>query len=315
MHVFFVIDAGKYEWQSVLLTASLRQFASGVEHVTAFVPQRRVSVISPKVLAFQERMGVAIDTLQDNDAFFASRYDHGNKVLAAQAMSGRGDALFLDTDTVFCRETDVSVALGEAFLAGVSTKGQLWATRKTAKWAELLNAAGYPPSDGEALEQTLPHLNGGVIFFRDQRVFGPTGDQTLGEAWLDMASRIDRLEFQDRRPWVDQLSLCIVARMLPPESVRTLDDSWNHSLVNDLEPLRSMPKILHYHGGNRTHKLRRNLGMGIVNMLLRDDEDFGDINDLVALSMETQARHIQFKEEAGIDVGANARRHKRWNKG
>ena len=286
MRIVFVIDAGKYEWQSVLLAASARLYASGCTGLTACVPAPRRGLISAAVLDHHAGMGVKIIEIGDVADHFSPRYDHGNKILAAAAMAGRGPALFMDSNTVFVKDTHLPDLLGGRTLAGARATGPAWPITDPAAWHRAHSAAGLPPDDPI-------HLNAGVIAW--------SAELELGPRWLDIAQAIDRSGLPNLRPWLDQVALGTLAASLPTGSVHHLDKTYNYSIVHDDACLPIVQHILHYHGGNWLQKLRRSLGPRAVNHILCGLPDFGDIDALARLADKTDARHHALKSDDQIN--------------
>lgn len=286
MRIVFVIDAGKYEWQSVLLAASARLYASGCTGLTACVPGPRRTLISESVLAHHVAQGVEIVEIGDVADHFSPRYDHGNKILAAAAMAGRGSALFMDSDTVFVKDTHLPDLLDGRTLSGARATGPAWPITDPAAWHRAHSAAGLPPADPI-------HLNAGVIAW--------SAELELGPRWLEIARAIDASGLPNLRPWLDQVALGTLAASLPTGSVNRLDKTYNYSIVHDPNRVPIVPHILHYHGGNRLQKLRRSLGPRAVNHILRGLPVFGDIDALARLADETDARHHALKSNDQIN--------------
>ena len=204
MRIVFVIDAGKYEWPSVLLAASERLYAGGCTGLTACVPAPRRELISETILSHHAAQGVGILEIGGVADHFAPRYDHGNKVLAAAAMAGRGPCVFMDSDTVFFKDTHLPDLLGGRTLAGARATGPAGPLptppRGTAPRAPPVCPPLTPSTSMQASSHGPPH-------------------------W---SSALPNL-----RPRLDQVALGTLAASLPTGWVHHLDKTYNYSIVHD----------------------------------------------------------------------------------
>ncbi|QPH54359.1 hypothetical protein [Pontivivens ytuae] len=304
LSVVFVIDVGKFEWQSVFLVSSLlHHFPPGLIEISAHVPARAIDNVSRDVLDFHERNGVEVATFRRKRAGFATPYRHGNKILACLTPRPSDWTLFLDTDTMVLRRCDPVAAAGEALLAALPSSFGMWGANRQNRWHDAYRAVGARGEDVLARHGGFPHFNGGVVLYRNGARYGPGGDMPFAEAWLDIAQRLDHAPYvRNKRPWLDQIALGTLAGLMEPEQIAPLDGSWNMSLVRKQARVPFGTNILHYHR-NSVHRPDQLLGRRVVERMLRDRAPFD--------SIEAIATHLAGSIEGHRVPGYSAKRNAR----
>jgi hypothetical protein len=245
--LFFVMDGPNFEPGAILLSVSLRKQMGQDITIEACVPTPRIDEISPMARDTLAACGVTIRSFEAK-ADWVQPYPHGNKILASCMDRGGNAAVFFDTDMVAIAPLDFS-GIGDAHTLMAVPEGVPTWSRHDADWAPLYEAFGLDlPTERVRLARgrritMLPYFNGGLVGFSLAK--GPEG-LTFAECWLDTALRIDRMDIDRRRPWLDQISLPIAAaRMGARLDVR--DPDYNFSLHRREVREDIDMRLLHYH--------------------------------------------------------------------
>ncbi|MFS4436919.1 hypothetical protein ACMA5I_01765 [Paracoccaceae bacterium GXU_MW_L88] len=283
--LFYMIDLGKIEWQSVLLLASLKEFMDpeGVE-IVAYAPGHRLPQIDARVIAAHERAGVEIRPLPEND-IFDGVYLQGNKMLAAAAKRDGEMGVFLDTDILAPRPFHISELVTPGHFSARYALASVWANNPR-QWGPVCDHFGIAPGHHarHARNGQCFYFNAGVVTFPEVSATG----QRFGETWLDTALEIDhRMQVQRKRPWLDQIALAAaVARMDLPYTI--LDDNWNRSIPKTIHKHTDLSdaRLIHYHGGRRPYTLRRFNMLDFCSALIAKHSDFPDIMSMCMYFVE-----------------------------
>lgn len=245
--LFFVMDGPDFEPGAILLAASLRRHMGAAIAIEACVPEPRADSVSDLARDVLGAMNVTIRHF-DNRADWATPYPHGNKILAACQPRDTAAAVFFDTDMVCTAPLDLA-GLGTAHTLMAVPEGVATWSRNDADWAPLYAEFGLGLPDtrvqltrGRRITM-LPYFNAGLVGY--SQAPGPDG-RTLPEIWLETALVLDRMEYDRKRPWLDQVALPIAAaRMGARLDVR--DGSYNFSLHRREANPELERHILHYH--------------------------------------------------------------------
>ncbi|WP_316012937.1 hypothetical protein [Roseobacter sp. HKCCA0434] len=288
--LIWVIDAGKFEWQAVLLLISILERFAPEERpaLHAYLPADAADAVSPDVLDFHRRNGVTVQVLPPMADALDPDYRHGHKILAC-AMPRRVDAtMFLDTDTVILRRCDPLSVLEKVDLAAMPSHHTPWAPHQSARWRDLYRQAGWDWDAAALLQGAHPHFNAGVILFREGPIIGR---RRFGEAWRDTARQIDALDgLEERRPWLDQIALGALAAQLDPDRIAPLDAGWNYPITQVDEEIPVTARIIHHHSGSRPLRLIRAIGHVPLTQMLRGHPPYEDIEKFRGLVEESFTR-------------------------
>lgn len=279
LKVFYIIDLGKIEWQSILFASSFLKFAnSDYIDLVAYAPNDRIDQIDETVIKFHQANNIKIEVFE-NTSPFVSLYPLGNKILAS-ALSKEADySLFLDTDTLFMKKVDLVGKFCNGNILGRDAPAKPWSKNEDswqviAKHFNIELKEAYKFSNGY-----LPYLNGGVLGFPTRL---PNGEY-LGESWLRTAIEIDHvIDVTDKRPWLDQVAFATTI-MLSNIQVDRLPLDWNFSINSkaNKETVGFNTNILHYHGGLKGSTLKLAKLSLFCGVLLKQFSDFESYNHLI----------------------------------
>ncbi|QEY31825.1 hypothetical protein EVJ50_05785 [Synechococcus sp. RSCCF101] len=150
-----------------------------------------------------------------------------NKVQALAAFGAR-PALLTDSDLFFHRPLPAEYLTWRACPAAVPEHGQI-----ELPWQRLYEACGLPQPQLRQLcgsgAASRPWFNAGLVAAPDAAA--------LGRAWLEMAERVNHLEWVPRRfPYLDQIALPLAMASLAPQGTLTaasvLDGRLNQNLFH-----------------------------------------------------------------------------------
>lgn len=267
--IIFIVDYGKLEWQSICLAASIRAFVRDRDfEIIAYCPEDRVDGLEETTKTWLEKFGVDIRPL-DTRSQYAPAYPHGNKILACAEPRQSSYCLFMDTDMIFVRPTN----LGPLFAAG----GFCAARETNARWA------GEPGLWDRLYEQNAPDAPRDLAVFSNQRVapsyynagfFGfddrpieQKANQRFGEIWREISYQIDAdPQISEKRPFLDQISLPVAvgACALTPME---LSADYNTHIRFEAEAGPNV-RVLHYHSNMHGNLLRESRYIGVLDQLL-----------------------------------------------
>ncbi|RED13034.1 hypothetical protein [Pontivivens insulae] len=285
--IIYVIDRGKFEWQSVLLLASLRRAFGRALAIHAYIPASVEAEIDARVVDFHRANGVIPKVLDDAHPGFARPYPHGNKILACAAPRSEPFGLFVDTDILALKGANPITALGQGDFGAVPARDGPWRPDHRDMWDAAYAALDLPLASGP-----YPYFNAGTVLFRQAPCFGRSGDQMFGQAWLEIARALDHAEgLNARRPWLDQIALGVIAGLVAEDKRIALDRAWNHSLTGNGQRPDAQTVLLHYHGGAQGNRLRNVMGRSRIDALLEGDDIFGDFNRMLRALEASIAAH------------------------
>jgi len=279
LKVFYIIDLGKIEWQSILFASSFLKFAkSEYIDLVAYVPSDRIDQIDKAVIEFHQDNNIKIEVFE-NTSPFTNLYPLGNKILASALSKETNYSLFLDTDTLFMQRVDLAKEFCTGKILGRDAPAKPW-SKNEGSWQVIAKHFNFNLKEAYKFSNGyLPYLNGGVLGFPTTL---PNGE-LFGETWLRTAIDIDHLiDVNDKRPWLDQVAFATTV-MRSNIEVDRLPLDWNFSINSKAtkETVGFNTKILHYHGGLVGHTLKIAGLSPFCNVLLKQYSDFESLNNLI----------------------------------
>lgn len=221
-NIMAVVQAGRLEYEAVILAASLRHSApnfAGKLHLAEPQPGPRWSsdprISDPAVRGLLADLGAEI--LPFENRVFGESYPHGNKI---EALTALPDApfLFLDTDTLITGDIGAvpfDFARPSASMRREATWPiiELYGPGYSATWKSLYDRFGLDFESSLDLSQPdeyfrrYLYLNAGWFYHESAHAFGTR--------FLDYARTIRddpprELECQQLYPWLDQIALPLV---------------------------------------------------------------------------------------------------------
>lgn len=278
----FVVHEGKLETQALLLAASIRQQNQDKFDLLACVPKDFGGVeTGVKATTKQLLMELGVRFVEVENPI-GEGYLIGNKLncLAATSASRR---TFLDTD-MLCL---TPLKLPELSNNQIAVKP---ADRKTYSWTDeqwtqaYHDYATYQLNRRECLLSTCfdelmwPYFNAGLISIK--------GCPEFSDTWSNISKALDQDDnYNNKRPWLDQLSLPLVIKRLNLSVVNLTE---THNFPANIKTLdKENVELVHYHrpemfSQNRT--LLKHLNLLIENYswllnVLKADSDWSDVVD------------------------------------
>ncbi len=218
--IMAVGQAGRLQFEAVLLAASLRALNPGFNGLIIAEPQPgplwpddpRMTDPARSLLT---DLGATIIPFDNHH--FGARYPYGNKIEALAALPPR-PFLFLDTDTLVTGPlTDLAIDFARPSASmrrtGTWPTIELYGPTPTQVWKSLYDrfgldfASSLDPTQPQDYWQSFLYFNAGWFFHHDPQAFGAR--------FTDYATRIrdDRpaeLICQELNPWLDQVALPLV---------------------------------------------------------------------------------------------------------
>ena len=219
-HVFFVVQAGRLEFEAVLFATSFRAANPGFKgRLIAAEPSgakwSKPVAISDPVRRLLLDQGVEI--LPFENRHFGESYPHGNKI-EAMAVLPAEPFVFFDTDTVFTGPLssvgfDFSRPSASMRREGTWPEPPLYAVGYTEIWKSLYDkfdldfASSLDLSQPDEYWRRYLYFNAGWFFGADAQAFGKRFmNYAHGIRW----DTPDALACQSLDPWLDQVALPLV---------------------------------------------------------------------------------------------------------
>ena len=140
---------------------------------------------------------------------FDPAYPHGNKILATLAPKDTDFAAFLDSDMLFLQPCLVEEIVSAGQIGMVASSSMRWAPQTV--WDQIYGTFGMAVPDQritmnrDKRQLVVPYFNAGLIMV-DEGWRSPQG-QRFAEVWMDTAQKLDRTGIDNRRPYLDQMTL------------------------------------------------------------------------------------------------------------
>lgn len=219
-NVFFVVQAGRLEYEALIFVASFR--AANPEFRGRLIAAEPSGVnwstpvaISDPVRRFLLDHGVEI--VPFDNRHFGESYPHGNKIEAMAALP-EGPFVFFDTDTLFLGPLstvgfDFNRPSASMRREGSWPEPQLYGADYTTIWKSLYDKFGLDfdssldHSQYENYWQRYLYFNAGWFFGADAQAFGK---RFLHYAHAIRWDTPDALASQSLDPWLDQVALPLV---------------------------------------------------------------------------------------------------------
>lgn len=224
LNVMAVVQAGRLQYESVLLAASLARVAGPQVRLWLAEPQpgprwpQDPRVADADFRALLTELGAIF--LPFESRHFGAAYPHGNKIEALAALPVGEPFLFLDTDTLVLGDPagvpfDFDRPAASLRVEGTWPVVPLYGPGYAEIWGALHARFGLDPED--SLDRRWPagywrrylYFNAGFFFFRCPRVFG---DRFLQIALGIRDDPPEELACQSLDPWLDQVALPLVIR-------------------------------------------------------------------------------------------------------
>jgi len=223
LNVLAVVQAGRLQYEAVLLAASLaRNARPGSVNLYLAEPQPGPlwrddpRVADPETRALLEGLGATF--LPFKSRHFGQSYPYGNKIEALAALPAGEPFLFLDTDTLITGPLDEVPFDFDRPTASLRREGtwpviELYGPGYTAIWKSLYDRFGLDFESSLDLGQPdeywqrYLYFNAGWFFYRCPRVFGARFEEYALSIRDDPTPQ---LLCQPLDPWLDQVALPLV---------------------------------------------------------------------------------------------------------
>ena len=226
-NLLIVAQAGRLEYEAVILLASLRRFAPKftapvivAEPLPIHAWAGHQTAISEPCRELLTQMGARITPFEARH--FGAAYPQGNKIEALALLPPGQPFLFLDTDTLITGPLD-RLPLGRMpptasmRRTGTWPEPPLYGPGYHAIWKSIYDRFGVPFEDTLDLSQPDEHWER-YLYFNAGWFLGPDPAE-FGRRLLDWARALrddphDALACQAMLPWLDQIVLPVVIRAL-----------------------------------------------------------------------------------------------------
>ncbi len=279
--IIFIVDYGKFEWQAICLAASIRSFVRDRDfEVIAYCPEHRIGKLEDITKEWLQKLDVKLEPL-DVASDYSPAYPHGNKILACAAPRQTDFCLFMDTDMIFVRPTNLGVLFEQGGFCAARETNARWAN-ELELWDRLYekNAPDAPRdlavfSNGRLAPS---YYNAGFFGF-DDRPSLKTGKR-FGEIWREISYQIDAdKKITEKRPFLDQISLPVAvgASGFTPTELSAI---YNTHIRFEPEAGPDV-RVLHYHSNMHGNLLRESRYIGLLDQMLKHHNIAGDFGELV----------------------------------
>ncbi len=250
--LFFIVEPPAYLYMGCHLAASIRKFLPPEVKIIGYCPKHRWAEMEREPLEVLRRLRCEVRPI-DAEGQFDPAYPHGNKILATLAPKETDFAAFLDSDMLFLQPCSVEELVSPGQIGMVPASSMRWAPQSV--WDQIYGTFDMPVPD-ERMTMTrdkrqlvAPYFNAGLIVVDEG--WRTTRGQRFAEVWMDCAQRLDRTGIDNRRPYLDQMTLP-VATLAAGMTWNTLPEKYNYSINGILrgKPLAKDADVtlLHYRG-------------------------------------------------------------------
>jgi hypothetical protein len=248
--LFFIVEPPNYLYMGCHLAASIRKYLPPEVTVIGYCPKHRWAEMEREPLEVLRRLRVEVRPIEAEGAFDPA-YPHGNKILATLAPKDTDFAAFLDSDMLFLQPCLVEEIVSPGQVGMVAASSMRWAPQTV--WDQIYGAFGMAVPEEritmnrDKRKQVAPYFNAGLIMV-DERWRSPDG-QRFAEVWMDSAQILDRTGIENRRPYLDQMTLP-VATLRAGMTWNILPEKYNYS-INGMMRGKPVPEeadvtLLHY---------------------------------------------------------------------
>ncbi len=248
--LFFIVEPPNYLYMGCHLAASIRKFLPPEVQVIGYCPKHRWAEMEREPLEVLRRLRVEVRPIEAEGAFDPA-YPHGNKILATLAPKDTDFAAFLDSDMLFLQPCLVEELVSPGQIGMVAASSMRWAPQTV--WDQIYGTFGMAVPDQritmnrDKRQLVVPYFNAGLIMV-DEGWRSPQG-QRFAEVWMDTAQTLDRTEIDNRRPYLDQMTLP-VATFRAGMTWNILPEKYNYS-INGMMRGKPVPDeadvtLLHY---------------------------------------------------------------------
>lgn len=251
--VIFMIKPNHHlEWQAILLAASWRYHFADKVSLHAFIEAKELSQLPEESKEKLYSLGVKIRPMHV-EGVFASKYPHGNKILASMQEFDSDRIIFCDSDVYIHRHFDLN-SLCQGVVSAVPAGAKTWGDKKGESWEYLYRQyLGIDVPDSILLEnnrESAPYYNAGLISFKS--------DSGFAKNWFDISRLIDNDDnVANKRPWLDQIALPLAIKKTCIETNQHFDelDKLYNCTPSFNDKGFETPYIIHYH---RIRKIYQN---------------------------------------------------------
>jgi hypothetical protein len=240
--ICFVVHKGYLEIQGILLAASIR-FHNGSDYdLFVATPSFLGGVengLNKDTYEFLSRLGVKFI---ETENLFEQNYLIGNKFGCLNQLEGYKKKLFLDTDIICMGKLDLpQIKHNQIAIKPADRKTYTWSDED---WKSAYREFSQTTAPVEMVksscfhEQMYPYFNAGVIYLNSERDFG--------NEWQQLSLKLDKNNnYQNKRPWLDQLALPLIIKKLDLNVV-LLSEQLNFP-ANIKHQISSKVQLVHYH--------------------------------------------------------------------
>ncbi len=248
--LFFIVEPPNYLYMGCHLAASIRKFLPPEVQVIGYCPRHRWAEMEREPLEVLRRLRVEVRPIEAEGAFDPA-YPHGNKILATLAPKDTDFAAFLDSDMLFLQPCLVEELVSAGQIGMVAASSMRWAPQTV--WDQIYGAFGMAVPEQritmnrDKRTKVAPYFNAGLMVV-DERWRTPEC-QRFAEVWMDSAQTLDRTGIDNRRPYLDQMTLP-VATLRAGMTWNILPEKYNYS-INGMMRGKPVPEeadvtLLHY---------------------------------------------------------------------
>lgn len=250
--LFFIVEPPNYLYMGCHLAASIRKFLPPDVRIVGYCPQHRWADMAPEPLEVLRRLRCEVRPIRVEGMFDPS-YPHGNKILATLDPKDTDFAAFLDSDMLFLKPCSIEELTSPGQIGMVPATSMRWAPQDV--WKRIYATFGMPVPDQritmtrDQRHAVVPYFNAGLVVVDE--TWRNAAGKRFGGVWMDCAQKLDRTGIDNRRPYLDQMTLP-VATLAAGMTWNILPEKYNYS-INGIMRGKPLPKdadvtLLHYRG-------------------------------------------------------------------
>jgi len=284
----FMAEPGDLEWQSILLTCSLKAFACDDLSIWAYCRENLVDQLHPNTLAFFQEQGVTLRSIAPK---FDVPYPQGNKLYACADQRSCDATILFDTDMFLVTNACLSDTLHEGHVCGRKTGNWMWGETLD-EWRSAYASVGLDlPRHRMARHNNTyvtPSISAGFVAYKEP---------DFGQVWTDVALEIESKRMvEGMYPTLDQISLP-VAVTKAGMSIKMIETKWNYAgLVGNVKS----NDVIGYHY-QKLERLADSPYVWIANSLIEDFTSFQSIESLIDFYMAEGSTPAEVSGNPGYD--------------